>query len=77
MLLLCVGVTHGVYLQAGRPRRLSVDEAKLLESQWQDFGEYEGRGHSAFASEAVTHYAVLIHSIERHMPLHLPLEGNW
>lgn len=30
-------------LQAGRPKRLSVDEAKLLESQWQDFGECAAR----------------------------------
>jgi hypothetical protein len=32
LLLLCAA-------QAGRPKRLSVDEAKVLEAQWQDFGE--------------------------------------
>lgn len=29
--------------EAGRPKRLSVDEAKLLESQWQDFAAFADR----------------------------------
>ncbi len=27
--------------EVGRPQRLSVEEAQLLEEQWQDFGELE------------------------------------
>jgi len=38
--------------QAGRPKRLSVDEAKVLEGQWQDFGE---TGHSRGTKRGYTH----------------------